>query len=92
MAFFRRRAARRRANGGESEKRPLCGIIPDNMDFKGIAEKYLIYGPPDRCIEQFEAFKGAGARHFILRPAGALETDMDQMSRLAEEIIPKVRN
>ncbi len=63
-----------------------------NMDFKGIAEKYLIYGPPDRCIEQFEAFKGAGARHFILRPAGALETDMDQMSRLAEEIIPKVRN
>ena len=29
--FFGRRAARRRINGGESEKKPLCGIISDKM-------------------------------------------------------------
>ncbi len=63
-----------------------------NMDFKGIAEKYLIHGPIEQCIEQFEAFKEAGARHFILRPTGEPEEDMDQMSRLIEEIIPKVQN
>ncbi len=63
-----------------------------NMDFKGIADKYLIHGSTEQCIEQFEAFKKAGARHFILRPTGEPEEDMDQMSYLIEEIIPKVRN
>ncbi len=62
-----------------------------NMNFEGIAEKYLIHGPPARCAEQLEAFTEAGASHFILRPVGAPESDMDQMTLLAEEIIPKVR-
>ena len=62
-----------------------------NMDFRGIAEKYLIHGPPERCAEQLGGFVRAGARHFILRPVGAQEEDADQMARLAEDIIPRVR-
>lgn len=62
-----------------------------NMDFKGIAEKYLIYGSSARCAEQFEKLAEAGAVHFILRPVGNPESDLDQMTLLAEEIISKVR-
>ncbi len=61
-----------------------------NMDFRGIAEKYLIHGPPERCAEQLGGFARAGARHFILRPVGAQEEDPDQMAQLAEDIIPRV--
>jgi probable F420-dependent oxidoreductase len=63
-----------------------------NMDFRGIADKYLIHGPPDSVIEQIEGFKKAGARHFILRPTAAGQEDIEQLTCLAEEIIPKVRN
>ena len=62
-----------------------------NMNFEGIAEKYLIHGPPARCIEQFEEFIDAGASHFILRPVGPPDTDKDQLARLAGEIVSKVR-
>lgn len=62
-----------------------------NMNFDGIAERYLIHGPPDRCIEQIAGLMEAGVRHFILRPTGEQDEDMDQLSRLIEEIIPKVR-
>ncbi len=63
-----------------------------NMDFRGVAEKYLFYGPPARCLEQVEAFKRAGARHFIFKHAGPPEEEMDQMARLAEEVIPEARS
>jgi probable F420-dependent oxidoreductase len=62
-----------------------------NMDFEGIAEKYLIHGSPARCAEQFEKLAEAGAAHFILRPVGEPETDLAQMTLLAEEVIPKVK-
>ncbi|MFP6868230.1 MAG: LLM class flavin-dependent oxidoreductase [Nitrospinota bacterium] len=62
-----------------------------HMDFRGIAEKYLIHGPSARCIEQLESFTDAGAVHFILRPTGPPGSDTDQLARLAEEIVPKVR-
>ncbi|MEE9276126.1 MAG: LLM class flavin-dependent oxidoreductase [bacterium] len=60
-----------------------------NMDFRGIAEKYLFYGPAERCREQVEAFKAAGAAHFIFKHAGPAEEEADQMARLAEEFIPE---
>ncbi|MBT3351576.1 MAG: LLM class flavin-dependent oxidoreductase [Nitrospinaceae bacterium] len=62
-----------------------------NMNFEDIAEKYLIHGPPGRCAEQLAEFVEAGASHFILRTVGEPETDLEQMTRLAEEVVPKVK-
>ena len=63
-----------------------------NMDFDGIAQKYLFYGSRERCLEQIAAFQEAGATHFIFKHAGPADEEMDQMALLAEEVIPEVRN
>lgn len=62
-----------------------------SMDFRGIAEKYLFYGPVGRCLEQVEAFKEAGVTHFIFKHAGPESEEIDQMALLAEELIPRAR-
>ena len=63
-----------------------------NMDFDGIAQKYLFYGPRERCLEQIAEFQKAGATHFIFKHAGPADEEMDQMALLAEEVIPEVKN
>ena len=62
-----------------------------NMDFDGIAQKYLFYGPRERCLEQIAEFQEAGAAHFIFKHAGPADEEMDQMALLAEEVIPEVK-
>lgn len=62
-----------------------------NMDFHGIAEKYLVHGSPFRCAEQLEEFISAGVTHFILRPTGPPSSDADQLVLLAEKVIPQVK-
>ncbi len=81
----------------QDEERALrCGIDNlskrYNMDFDGIAQKYLFYGPPARCMEQIAAFQKAGARHFIFKHVGPADEEMRQMALLAEEVIPGVRD
>ena len=61
------------------------------MDFRGIAERYLFYGPPERVLEQIEAFKAAGARHFIFKHAGPPEEELDQLALLAGEVVAGAR-
>ncbi|MBI2178025.1 MAG: TIGR03619 family F420-dependent LLM class oxidoreductase [Candidatus Tectomicrobia bacterium] len=61
------------------------------MDFRGIAERYLFYGSPDRVAGQIEEFKRAGARHFIFKYAGPPEEEMDQMAQLAEDVVARAR-
>ena len=62
-----------------------------NMDFRGIAEKYLLYGPPDRIAGQIAALEKAGARHFIFKTACEAGDEMGQMLRMGEEIVPEAR-
>jgi len=57
------------------------------MDFGGIAERYLLYGPPERVAGQIESYKQAGVRHFIFKYAGPPEEEMDQLARLAGEVL-----
>ena len=63
-----------------------------NMDFNGIAEKYLIFGPPEKCVEEIEAFKKAGAKHFVFKHAGPPEEELDQLALLSEEVIARTRD
>ena len=63
-----------------------------NMDFDGIAQKYLLYGPPARCMERIAEFKEAGVRHFIFKHAGPAEEEREQMALLAQEVIPEMRD
>ena len=63
-----------------------------NMDFNGIAEKYLIFGPPEKCVEEIEAFKNAGAKHFVFKHAGPPEEELDQLALLSEEVIARTRD
>ena len=63
-----------------------------NMDFDGIAQKYLLYGPPARCVERIAEFKEAGVRHFIFKHAGPAEEEREQMALLAQEVIPEMRD
>lgn len=63
-----------------------------NMDFDGIAQKYLFYGPPARCAERIAEFQEAGVRHFIFKHAGPADEETRQMALLAHEVIPEVRD
>ncbi|MED5579013.1 MAG: TIGR03619 family F420-dependent LLM class oxidoreductase [Nitrospinota bacterium] len=63
-----------------------------NMDFNGIAEKYLIFGPPEKCIEDIEKFKHAGVKHFVFKHAGPPEEELEQLTLLSEEVIQRTKN
>ncbi len=63
-----------------------------NMDFNGIAEKYLFYGPPARVMAQVAEFRAAGVGHLIFKHAGPAEEETEQMERIAREVIPETRN
>ena len=63
-----------------------------NMDFNSIAEKYLIFGPPEKCMEEIENFKNAGAKHFVFKHAGPPEEELDQLAFLSEEVIARTRD
>lgn len=78
-------AARALAKGTEDLSRRY------NMDFRGIAEKYMLYGPPDRIVEQIAALEKAGVRHFIFKTACEADAEVDQMRRMGEAIIPEAR-
>ncbi len=45
-------------------------------------------GPPDAVAAVIERYVAAGGRKFVLRPAGPAETMLEQLARLADEVIP----
>jgi probable F420-dependent oxidoreductase len=64
------------------------------QDFTPIAERYCVLGPPERCVEQLQAYLDAGAQHIILVPIGAKE-EAERLSQIrcyAETVMPKLRS
>jgi phthiodiolone/phenolphthiodiolone dimycocerosates ketoreductase len=64
----------------------LGSSLPDS-----IAEAFLVRGNTGACIEQFEEFLNAGARHLIIRDmlwANRLEDFHTTLERIGTEIIP----
>ena len=61
-------------------------------DMREVARKYLLYGPLARCAETIESFQRAGVRHFIFKAAAPANEEAGHMTRLAEELLPMVRN
>jgi probable F420-dependent oxidoreductase len=45
-------------------------------------------GPPEAVAATIERYVARGGTKFVLRPAGPPETSLDQLARLAEEVIP----
>ena len=46
------------------------------------------FGPPDVVRAKLEEYIAAGASKFVLRPMGPPEQMLDQLARLAEEVVP----
>jgi alkanesulfonate monooxygenase SsuD/methylene tetrahydromethanopterin reductase-like flavin-dependent oxidoreductase (luciferase family) len=61
-------------------------------DMREVAEKYLLCGSLDRCAETIELFQRAGVSHFIFKVAAPVNEEAEHMTRLAEGLLPMVRN
>ena len=46
------------------------------------------FGPPELLAERLEQYVAGGASKFIVRPMGPSERMLDQLARLADEVIP----
>ncbi len=62
------------------------------MDMRDVARKHLLCGSLDRCAETIESFQRAGVKHFIFKIAALVNEEAGHMRRLAEELLPMVRN
>jgi probable F420-dependent oxidoreductase len=61
------------------------------QDFEPLAEKYGIIGTPAQCAEQIERFRAAGCTDIIVNPVGEPEHDVEQLERVATDILPRFR-
>ena len=61
------------------------------QDFGPLAKKYGIIGTPEQCAEQIERFRAAGCNHVIVNPIGEPEHDLEQLERVAADILPRFR-
>lgn len=59
---------------------------------RDVARKHLLCGSLDRCAETIESFQRAGVKHFIFKIAALVNEEAGHMRRLAEELLPMVRN
>jgi hypothetical protein len=62
-----------------------------NQDFAPLADRYGVFGPPDRCVEQLARFVEAGCRHFLFDVVGEPEAEQEQLEMIASEIVPRFR-
>jgi alkanesulfonate monooxygenase SsuD/methylene tetrahydromethanopterin reductase-like flavin-dependent oxidoreductase (luciferase family) len=61
----------------------MAKVIPDEL-----VDKFTISGPPDYCVERFNALKAIGITHFELFPVG--EDRHQTARRFAQEVIPQL--
>ena len=78
------------------------GIDADERRARAAAEPYIpkgrvddatlrvctAFGPPDAVRAKLEEYVAAGASKFVLRPMGPPDRMLDQLARLAEEVVP----
>ena len=63
-------------------------FIPRNRTDDATLEQCTAFGPSDVLIERLEQYVQGGGSKFILRPMVPPEQMLDQLARLAEEVIP----
>jgi len=65
--------------------------IPRNRVDEATLAASTAFGPPDVVARKLEEYVNGGGSKFILRPLCPPEQMLDQLSRLAEEVIPAFR-
>jgi hypothetical protein len=63
-------------------------FIPRGRVDDATLERCTAFGPPPLLAELLEQYVRAGASKFIVRPMGPAVEVIDQLQRLAEEVIP----
>ena len=63
-------------------------FIPRNRIDDAALDKSAAFGPPEVLVERLEEYIRGGASKFILRPMVPTDRMLDQLARLAEEVIP----
>lgn len=59
-----------------------------NMDFRKAAARYAALGNPEQVAEVIRQFYNAGVRHIVLDLVGPYDRRMEQIERLASEVLP----
>lgn len=76
-----------RATARQSAARTLTRIY--NQPFDELVEKYCVTGTPEDCGETIEQYVAAGVRHFVFNWACPQAEILDQMERIATEVMPR---
>ena len=63
-------------------------FIPRNRADDATLERCTAFGPPEVLIERLEQYVSGGASKFIVRPMVPHDQMLDQLARLAEEVVP----
>jgi probable F420-dependent oxidoreductase len=63
-------------------------FIPRNRVDDVTLEQCAAFGPPALLVERLEQYVRGGASKFIVRPMVPLERMLDQLARLADEVVP----
>ena len=63
-------------------------FIPRNRADDATLEQCTAFGPPEVLVERLEQYVQGGGSKFILRPMVPPDQMLDQLARLAEEVIP----
>ena len=61
-----------------------------HQPFGELVERYCVVGTPDDCAARIEEFRAAGVRHFVFNWACPREEILEQMERLARDVLPPV--
>lgn len=63
-------------------------FVPPGRADEATLARATAFGPPDLVRERLEAYVAGGGSKFILRPTGPPERMLEQVERLASEVVP----
>jgi probable F420-dependent oxidoreductase len=58
--------------------------------FDGLAARYCVLGPPDRCADTLARFVEAGAQTIILGFVAGTDRTLEQLERFGAEVLPRL--
>jgi probable F420-dependent oxidoreductase len=61
-----------------------------NQPFDGLVDRYCLLGPPEACAEGLERYREAGVRTVVVYPTVPAERAIEQVERLAVEVVPRL--
>jgi probable F420-dependent oxidoreductase len=76
------------ADSPEAGWRAAEPYLPRDRADEATLRAITAVGPPEAVAATIERYVAAGGRKFVLRPAGPPETMLEQVARLAEEVVP----